>query len=205
MAKLIKKLAAAIICLFSAATLIFAGCSSDGAGDPPATSGDPQSEVLVVYFSWSSSGNTERMANYIAEQTGAYVAEIIPEEPYEGSYSDVAYGRAQEEAEQNARPAVSQSTYDLIDLDNYQTIFVGYPIWWHTAPMVIGTFLEHYDWTGKNIYPFSQSSSMDEGQFARSMDFVRGCAANATVNEGLFVRPSETSAIDNYLSSNGLI
>ena len=164
----------------------------------PATSGDPESDTLVVYFSWS--GNTQEMAEYIAEATGGYLVEIVPEEPYEGSYNDVAYGRAQEEAEQNARPAVSQATYDLIDLQKYDTVLVGYPIWWHTAPMVVGTFLEHYDWTNKDIYPFSQSASMDEEQFAQSEQFVRDCAENATVHDGLFVRPSATQAIDAYLA-----
>ena len=106
----------------------------------PHTAGDPESDTLTVYFSWSSSQNTERMAEYIAEQTGGYLVEIVPEEPYEGSYNDVAYGRAQEEAEQNARPAVSQQTYDLIDLEKYDSVLVGYPIWWHTAPMVVGYF-----------------------------------------------------------------
>ncbi len=162
---------------------------------PPHTAGDPDSDTLVVYFSWSSSQNTEHMAEYIAEATGGYLVEIVPEEPYVGSYNDVAYGRAQEEAEQNARPAVSQATYDLIDLQKYDTVLVGYPIWWHTAPMVVGTFLEHYDWTNKDIYPFSQSASMDEEQFAQSEQFVRDCAENATVHDGLFVRPSATQAI----------
>lgn len=171
----------------------------------PHTAGDPESNTLIVYFSWSSSQNTERMAEYIAEATGGYLVEIVPEEPYEGSYNDVAYGRAQEEAEQNARPAVSQQTYDLIDLEKYDRVFVGYPIWWHTAPMVVGTFLEHYDWTGKDIYPFSQSASMDEGQFAESVQFVTGCADHATVHDGLFVRPSSTQAIDEYLTENSLV
>ena len=171
----------------------------------PHTAGDPESDTLIVYFSWSSSQNTERMAEYIAEQTGGYLVEIVPEEPYEGSYNDVAYGRAQEEAEQNARPAVSQQTYDLIDLEKYDSVLVGYPIWWHTAPMVVGTFLEHYDWTGKDIYPFSQSASMDEGQFAESVQFVTDCADHATVHDGLFVRPSSTQAIDEYLTENGLV
>lgn len=172
---------------------------------PPHTAGDPDSDTLVVYFSWSSSQNTEHMAEYIAEATGGYLVEIVPEEPYVGSYNDVAYGRAQEEAEQNARPAVSQATYDLIDLQKYDTVLVGYPIWWHTAPMVVGTFLEHYDWTDKDIYPFSQSASMDEEQFAQSEQFVRDCAENATVHDGLFVRPSATQAIDAYLAENGLV
>lgn len=181
------------------------GSEDDGEqAQVPHTAGDPESDTLVVYFSWSSSQNTEHMAEYIAEQTDAYLVEIVPEEPYEGSYSDVAYGRAQEEAETNARPAVSQATYDLIDLDRYDTVLVGYPIWWHTAPMVVGTFLEHYDWTGKDIYPFSQSSSMDMSQFEESMQFVRGCAENAEVHNGLFVRPSATEDIDAYLEENGL-
>lgn len=179
---------------------------------PGTTPTDPevpteQSNILIVYFSWSSSGNTERMANYIAEQTGAYVVEIIPEEPYEGSYNDVAYGRAQEEAESNARPAVSQATYDLIDMDEYDTIFVGFPIWWHTAPMIIGTFLEHYDWSADdNIYPFFQGASNSNSEYySNSMNFIRGCADGATVHEGLYVSPSNTQTIDEYLAENGLV
>ena len=84
-------------------------------------------------------------------------------------------------------------------------MLVGYPIWWHTAPMVVGTFLEYYDWTNKDIYPFSQSASMDEEQFAQSEQFVRDCAENATVHDGLFVRPSATQAIDAYIAENGLL
>ena len=203
--------------VLSVSMFAFAACSDTPADDdlqtgneqtggdtteaqPPHTAGDPDSDTLVVYFSWSSSQNTEHMAEYIAEATGGYLVEIVPEEPYVGSYNDVAYGRAQEEAEQNARPAVSQATYDLIDLQKYDTVLVGYPIWWHTAPMVVGTFLEHYDWTNKDIYPFSQSASMDEEQFAQSEQFVRDCAENATVHDGLFVRPSATQAIDAYLA-----
>lgn len=213
-----KFLVALLSFILGTAMLVFAACADNPPGgndpgggqtdsgneggtadpQPPVTSGDPASDTLVVYFSWS--GNTQEMANYIAEQTGAYLVEIVPEEPYEGSYNDVAYGRAQEEAETNARPAVSQATYDLIDMENYDTVLVGYPIWWHTAPMVVGTFLEHYDWTGKDIYPFSQSASMSTSQFDESMQFVRGCAQNANVHDGLFVRPSDTDAIDGYLS-----
>ena len=209
-----KSLIILLSLVLSVSMFVFAACSDTPVDNdpqtgtetqPPHTAGEPDSDTLVVYFSWSSSQNTEHMAEYIAEATGGYLVEIVPEEPYVGSYNDVAYGRAQEEAEQNARPAVSQATYDLIDLQKYDTVLVGYPIWWHTAPMVIGTFLEHYDWTGKDIYPFSQSASMDEGQFAESEQFVRDCAENATVHNGLFVRPSATQAIDAYLAENGLV
>lgn len=179
---------------------------SGGAAEPqtPATSGDPASETLVVYFSWS--GNTQEMANYIAEQTDAYLVEIVPEEPYEGSYNDVAYGRAQREAETNARPAVSQATYDLIDMENYDTVLIGFPIWWHTAPMVIGTFLEHYDWTAQdNIYPFFQgASNSNQDYYDNAMNFVRGNAAGATVHDGLYCDEGATQTIDAYLAANGL-
>lgn len=78
------------------------------------------------------------------------------------------------------------------------------PIWWHTAPMIIGTFLENYDLAGKDVYPFTQSASMDTEQFDNFMDFVRESAAGAMVHEGLFVRPSDQAAIDSYLSENEL-
>lgn len=179
---------------------------SGGAAEPqtPATSGDPASETLVVYFSWS--GNTQEMANYTAEQTDAYLVEIVPEEPYEGSYNDVAYGRAQTEAETNARPAVSQATYDLIDMENYDTVLIGFPIWWHTAPMVIGTFLEHYDWTAQdNIYPFFQgASNSNQDYYDNAMNFVRTGAEGATVHEGLYCDEGATQTIDEYLAANGL-
>ena len=181
------------------------GSGSEAGPQTPATSGDPASDTLVVYFSWS--GNTQEMANYIAEQTGAYLVEIVPEEPYEGSYSDVAYGRAQTEAETNARPAVSQATYDLIDMENYDTVLIGFPIWWHTAPMVIGTFLEHYDWTAQdNIYPFFQgASNSNQDYYDNSMSFVRTCAEGATVHEGLYCDEGATQTIDEYLTANGLV
>ena len=133
--------------------------------------------------------------------------EIVPEEPYEGSYSDVAYGRAQTEAETNARPAVSQATYDLIDMENYDTVLIGFPIWWHTAPMVIGTFLEHYDWTAQdNIYPFFQgASNSNQDYYDNSMSFVRTCAEGATVHEGLYCDEGATQTIDEYLTANGLV
>lgn len=70
--------------------------------------------------------------------------------------------------------------------------------------MIIGTFLENYDLTGIDVYPFTQSASMNAEQFEQSMDFVRGCAGSATVHDGLFTRPSDTDAITSYLEQNGL-
>lgn len=156
-------------------------------------------KTLVVYFSWS--GNTEEMANHIAEQTGGDLFEIEPKTPYPDDYNETG-DIAEKERDENARPEIA----DLPDsIEEYDTILVGYPIWWHTAPMIIGTFLENYDLTGKEIYPFTQSASMDTEQFKNSMDFVRENAANANVHDGLSVSESDTDGIDAYLLENGLL
>ena len=163
------------------------------------TPGAEGGRVLVAYFSWS--GNTEEMASYIAEQTGGELLEIQPETPYPTDYDecgDVALA----ERDNNERPAIANLPESI---DQYDTILIGYPIWWHTAPMIIGTFLESYDLTGVEIYPFTQSDSMDTEQFDNSIAFVRENADGATVWDGLFVRPSNTEAIDRYLSDNGLV
>lgn len=156
--------------------------------------------TLIAYFSWSPSGNTEKMASYIQEQIGGDLLELEPLNPYPTDYEecgDVALA----ERDENARPEIA----NLPDsLEQYDTIFVGYPIWWHTAPMIIGTFLENYDLTGVQIYPFAQSASMDEEQFENSMDFVRESAAGANVHDGLFAASSDTEGILAYLTEQGL-
>lgn len=157
------------------------------------------SNVLVAYFSWS--GNTREMASYIAEQTGGDLLEIQPETPYPEDYNDCGKV-ALAERDNNERPAIA----NLPDsLEQYDTILIGYPIWWHTAPMIIGTFLESYDLTGTDVYPFTQSASMDTEQFNNSVSFVRESAGNGTVHEGLFASPSDTDTIDAYLSGQGLV
>lgn len=156
-------------------------------------------KTLVVYFSWS--GNTEEMANHIAEQTGGDLFEIEPKTPYPDDYNETG-DIAEKERDENARPEIA----DLPDsIEEYDTILVGYPIWWHTAPMIIGTFLESYDLSGVDIYPFTQSASMDTEQFDNSMEFVRNSAANAAVHKGLFTRASNTESISRYLSDNGFM
>lgn len=209
-----------IICILAAIIMLlsFVACGKPASGDdgavntPSDGSSQPGSaeagsaetpegsrKILIVYFSWSSSGNTEKMANVIKERTGGDILEIEPAVAYPADYSECGEV-AKAERDGNARPKIA----NLPDsLDEYDTIFIGYPIWWHTAPMIIGTFLENYDLSGKEIYPFSQSASMDTEQFANSMDFVRTSAKNATVHDGLFVSASDTDGILAYLTENG--
>ena len=143
--------------------------------------------VLVAYFSYS--GNTRAVAQALSELTGADLFEIAPREDYSNVYM-----------QSNSEIRRSQ----VEDMDSYDIVFVGYPVWWHATPMIIGTFLESYDLTGVDVYPFTQSASMDEEQFAAFMSFVTGCATGATVHDGLFTRADDTAEIDAYLASNGL-
>ena len=154
--------------------------------------------VLVAYFSWS--GNTKEMAEYIAQQTGGDVFEIEPLNAYPEDYNETT-DIAKVERDENQRPEIANLPASI---DEYDTILIGYPIWWHTAPMIIGTFLENYDLTDKNIYPFTQSASMDTEQFENSMDFIRETAKGATVHDGLFVNSSNKDGIQDYLNTNGL-
>lgn len=157
-----------------------------------------EGKTLVVYFTWSS--NTAGMAETIADLTDSDTFDIVPVNPYPEEYTPCTEV-ALEERDNNARPEIQNLPASVSEYDN---IIIGYPIWWHTAPMIIGTFLENYDLTGIDVYPFTQSASMNTEQFEQSMDFVRGCAGNATVHDGLFARPSATDTITSYLEQNGL-
>lgn len=160
---------------------------------------EEKGKSLIVYFSWSASGNTEKMANTIKDHTGADILAIEPQTAYPTDYNECG-DVAKVERDENARPRIANLPESI---DEYETIFIGYPIWWHTAPMIIGTFLESYDLSGKEVYPFAQSASMDTEQFENSMDFVRDCAKDATVHNGLFVNASDTNGILSYLTQNG--
>lgn len=149
-------------------------------------------KVLVAYFSWS--GTSERIAKNIITQTGADSFRIERETPYSDDYTTVAYGEAKDEADANARPPIKDP---LTSVAQYEKIIVCYPIWWHTAPMTVGTFLERYDLSGKYIYPVSQSASMDRGQFAQSVEFIKDCAKGAIVDDGLFSK--DNTQIENYI------
>lgn len=168
-----------------------------------------EASILIVYFT-AESGNTERVANYIHSQIGGDIVKIEAAQPYTSqdlNYS-IPNNRPEVEKAENARPEISRSTYDQIDMNKYDTVFIGYPIWWWTAPMIIGTFLEHYDLTGVDVYPFSQSASMNAAQFDTSVEFVRECAAKEgtpTIHDGLFARATSTSTINAYLTANGFV
>lgn len=165
---------------------------------PPTPTTVPESstdsKLLVAYFSWS--GTSEKIAKNIIEQTGADSFRIEREVPYSTDYTETAYGDAQVEAETNARPAIKDP---LPSVTQYDKIVLCYPIWWHTAPMTVGTFLESYDLTGKTIYPVSQSASMDVSQYEESVAFIKNCSKGATVDDGIFTKNNEQ--IQSYVNN----
>lgn len=206
-----KKLAAIFMSIIMAVG--FPACSSEdnNANDTSSVTSSEKAEeqtsedisadggkILIAYFSWS--GNTVKMANTIAEKTGGELFEIVPVIPYPEEYTPCTEV-ALEERDSNARPEIKNLPASI---EEYDTILIGYPIWWHTAPMIIGTFLENYDLTGIEVYPFTQSASMDTEQFENSMEFVRGCAGNGNVHDGLFADAYDESAIEEYLKNNVL-
>ena len=127
---------------------------------------DVSTKTLVVYF--SCTGTTELVAEYITEILGADSYEIVPENPY--TEADLAYytnGRAdQEQDDPDARPAISGGVENM---DAYDTIILGFPIWHGQAPRIISTFLESYDFSGKTIVPFCTSHSSGVGSSADNL------------------------------------
>ena len=165
----------------------------DVTAKPEETAKPENGKILVAYFSWS--GTSERIAKNIIEQTGADSFRIERETPYSDDYNTVAYGEAKDEADANARPPIKEP---LASVAQYDRIVLCYPIWWHTAPMTVGTFLETYDLTGKTIYPISQSASMDVSQYNQSVEFIKECAKGAVVDDGLFTK--DNAAIQSYIT-----
>jgi len=138
--------------------------------EPPAESISPSAEptvteeetgTLVVYF--SATGNTKAVAGYIAEELGADTYEIVPAEPYSSddlNYNNDSSRVSVEHQDPDFRPALGGGE---LDLSVYDTVFLGYPLWWGQAPHVVLTFLESYDWTGKTVIPFCTSASSGLG------------------------------------------
>ncbi|MCH5337085.1 MAG: NAD(P)H-dependent oxidoreductase, partial [Campylobacter sp.] len=111
-------------------------------------------KALVVFF--SASGITKAVAQTLTEALKADIYEIIPQNPY--SKEDLDWTNEQsrtslEMKDKNSRPQIASN----IDISSYEVIFIGFPIWWYSAPHIINTFLEAYDFSGKVIVPFCTS------------------------------------------------
>ncbi len=145
-------------------------------GETVPTNTDGAGKTLIVYF--SESGNTETMANYIHDAIGGDMVKIVPTVKYPEVYEELAdYAKA--ERDNNERPKFN----DLgVDPTEYETVFIGYPIWWYTLPMIMQTFFDTYDFDGVTIVPFNTHHGSGDGG---TYDTIKELEPNATVLEGL--------------------
>lgn len=137
-----------------------------------AASGD--GNVLVVYY--SATGNTEAAANYIADATGGDLFELEPVEPYTDedlNYSDENSRVSQEYADESLREVELVST-EVENWDSYDTVFIGYPIWWGIAAWPVDSFVENNDFTGKTVIPFATSASSGLGESGQLLEEMAG-------------------------------
>ena len=162
--------------LAAAMVLTLAACGTTNAGndaadepknDTAADTAEPapddntpestDSKALVAYF--SATGHTKTIAEYLQTVLDADLYEIVPQEPYTADdldYNTDGCRANQEQNDDSARPAISGSVEDM---DGYDVVLIGYPIWWGQAPKIVYTFLESYDFSGKTIVPFCTSGS----------------------------------------------
>jgi flavodoxin len=150
--KLLRILPAIVIAIAIALT----ACAKSGEqSTQSSTNQTKEMKTLVAYF--SASGVTKGVAEQLAQTIGADLHEITPEQPYTAADLDWNNKKSRssvEMADSTSRPAI---TAKLQNIEQYDTIYVGFPIWWYTAPTIINTFMESYDFSGKTLIPFATS------------------------------------------------
>lgn len=137
------------------------------------------SKVLVAYF--SASGVTAQVAERLAKETGADLFEIEPEIPYTDEdldWQDKGSRSSVEMSDRGCRPAIRSKVGDM---NQYQVVFIGFPVWWYREPSIIDTFMEAYDFTGKTVIPFATSGGSPMGEAGKNMQAL---APGAKVVDG---------------------
>ena len=158
--------------------------------------GKDMAKTLVAYF--SASGTTARVAKGLAEAAGADLFEIAPEQPYTAAdlnWTDKQSRSTIEMNDESCRPALAGT---VADMAAYDTVVVGFPVWWYVEPRIIDTFLEAYDFSGKTIVPFATSGGSGLGKAPQRMQalasgarVVSGCLLNGRPSQGELARWAE--------------
>ncbi len=140
------------------------------------TSGETQksNKILVVYF--SGSGNTKRVAENIADAAGGTLFELVPTEPY--TSDDLSWttegSRVNREHDDESLRDIPLVTTTPENFDEYETVFIGYPIWWGIAAWPVNSFVKNNDFTGKTVIPFATSASSGMGQSGTLLSEMAG-------------------------------
>lgn len=151
--------------------------------------GMDMAKALVAYF--SASGVTGRVAERLAQAIGADLFQIEPEVPYTSADIDWRNKRSRSSIEMgdpSSRPAIATQ---VTDMDSYDVVFVGFPIWWYREPSIIDTFMESYDFAGKTVVPFATSGGSGIGSSGSNMAAL---AAGARVVKGERLASSVSAA-----------
>ena len=157
--------------------------AADGAG---------AQKILIAYFSWS--GNTREIANQIRERVGGDLFEIKTVNAYPTEYR-ACTDLAKKEQNENARPALSTKVENM---DDYDVVFIGYPIWWGTTPMALFTFFEQYDLSGKTIVPFCTHGGSG---LSRSASDIGKLCPKSTLLDGIAIRGSDAKSAQNDVAA----
>lgn len=173
-------------------------------GEPSAEEQDgAEAKVLVVYF--SVTGNTKAVAQTLAKLQDADIYEIVPQQPYTDedlNYNDRTTRATAEQDDPEARPAIQGS---IADFEQYDIVYVGYPIWWGDMPRILYTFFDTYDFSGKTIAPFCTSGGSG---LSGTPETIAGLEAGAEVLDGLAVGSSQADnsgdAVADWLGGLGL-
>jgi flavodoxin len=187
--------------------------AQDGPERQPVRSTRASGSILVVYFSRAGEnyyyggrtdltvGNTEVLAGMISKRIRCNVYRIRPVDPYPDDYEDTVRRNVREQ-EADARPAVAGP---LASIQAYDVVLLGSPIWNIRAPMIMSSFVENFDFTGKTVHPFTTYAMSGLGTTMR--DYAASCRG-ATIGEGLAVRGEQVNdagpALDSWLRRSGL-
>ena len=166
--------------------------NTESKADSSEESVETKGRSLVVYFSWS--GNTKRVAQSIQQQTGSDIFEIVPKTPYSTDYNTLV-DDAKLEQQKNARPEISTGIDNIAD---YDTIYVGFPNWWGDMPMILYTFFDTYDLSGKTVALFCTSGGSG---LSNTVNEVKALEPNAEVVQGLHIGSGASANPDSAVRS----
>lgn len=181
--------------LMIAGMIVFTACANDNKKKSAETKNEQT--VLVAYF--SAQGHTKALAEKVATVTGGELFEIVPTQPYTeedlDGWNESARG-TRESKDRTTRPEVKNR---VDNFEKYDTIYLGFPIWWYTAPTIINTFLETYDTNGKVIIPFATSGGSEIGETEKDL---RVSAPQAIFRPGKVLNNATEQQVKEWINEN---
>lgn len=153
-------------------------------------------KVLVAYF--SASGVTKGAAGQLAEVAGADLHEIKPAQPYTDAdldWTDKQSRSTIEMKDKSSRPAI---TNKIANMQDYDVVYVGFPIWWYTAPTIINTFMESYDFKGKTVIPFATSGG---SSIKKACEDLKAAYPDVDWKEGKLLNNVSKKELENWIKA----